>query len=196
LKSLPKEQADDASSSESIANVNFDTRAAVIVGAHGVQGTVKVKPVTSTSFKLFTPAVRGVKEVDVWLGSDRDNGRVYHVLSSKRQEPKDIYLVRLRGVDDRTSAENLVSQSIFGKSEDREPLSEDEFFVEDLIGLSIVDRNEVDLGHLTVVHSGVANDVYESDQGLMIPAVKAFIDKIDIAQRKITVIDAAALVIE
>jgi len=177
-------------------NAEYDTRAGVVVGAHGVQGTLKVKPVTGTSFKLFTTSGRIIKDFAIWLGADQNEGREYHVVSSKRQEPKEIYLVRLKGIDDRTTAESLVGQSIYGKSEDREPLSEDEFFVEDLIGLKIVDRNNNDLGHLALVHAGVANDVYETDQGVMIPAVKAFIDTIDMAERKITVIDAAALVVE
>jgi 16S rRNA processing protein RimM len=196
LKSLPNESNDNKSTAELILNAEYDTRAGVVVGAHGVQGTLKVKPVTGTSFKLFTTSGRIIKDFAIWLGADQNEGREYHVVSSKRQEPKEIYLVRLKGIDDRTTAESLVGQSIYGKSEDREPLSEDEFFVEDLIGLKIVDRNNNDLGHLALVHAGVANDVYETDQGVMIPAVKAFIDTIDMAERKITVIDAAALVVE
>jgi 16S rRNA processing protein RimM len=193
---LPNESNDNKSTAELILNAEYDTRAGVVVGAHGVQGTLKVKPVTGTSFKLFTTSGRIIKDFAIWLGADQNEGREYHVVSSKRQEPKEIYLVRLKGIDDRTTAESLVGQSIYGKSEDREPLSEDEFFVEDLIGLKIVDRNNNDLGHLALVHAGVANDVYETDQGVMIPAVKAFIDTIDMAERKITVIDAAALVVE
>lgn len=193
---MPNESNDNKSTAELILNAEYDTRAGVVVGAHGVQGTLKVKPVTGTSFKLFTTSGRIIKDFAIWLGADQNEGREYHVVSSKRQEPKEIYLVRLKGIDDRTTAESLVGQSIYGKSEDREPLSEDEFFVEDLIGLKIVDRNNNDLGHLALVHAGVANDVYETDQGVMIPAVKAFIDTIDMAERKITVIDAAALVVE
>ena len=90
----------------------------------------------------------------------------------------------------------ITGQSIFGRSEDREALSEDEFFVEDLIGLKIVDRIGQDLGSLAAVHTGVANDVYETDQGLLIPAVKAFIDNVDLVERRITVVDASALAME
>jgi 16S rRNA processing protein RimM len=195
LKSLPEANDDLSIDSSQTSGTRFDTRAGVIVGAHGVQGTVKVKPVTGTSYKLLTPN-DGVKGLDVFLGSDPDNGAVVHVLSSKRLEPKEIYLVRLRDIDDRTSAEALVGKSIFGKSVDREALADDEFFVEDLIGLKVVDRSSVDLGTLTVVHAGVANDVYETDRGLLIPAVKAFIDRVDLSNRTITVADAAALVMD
>jgi len=192
---LPEKEAFVTTESISLPTP-FDTRAGVVVGAHGVQGTLKIKPVTSTSFKLFSPSSNQAKQLDVWIKADDDPGRLVTVISSKRQEPKDIYLVRLRGVDDRTTAETLIGQSVYGKSDDREALSEDEFFVEDLIGLKIVDRNDHDLGVLAIVHTGVANDVYETDQGVLIPAVKAFIDKIDLAERKLTVFDAESLKID
>jgi len=192
---LPENRVTTDDKSGVAEGVVFDTLAGVVVGAHGVQGTVKLKPVTSTSAKMFLPVGGKAGRMQIWLGPDANIGKVYDIITAKRQEPKDVYLVRLSGVDDRTSAEKLVGQFVFGSSADRLPLSEDEFFV-DLIGLQIVDCHDESLGHLTVVHSGVANDVYETDKGVMIPAVKAFIRKIDLEHRTITVVDAAALVIE
>jgi 16S rRNA processing protein RimM len=174
----------------------YDTRAGIVVGAHGVQGTLKVKPITTTSSGLFTPSLGNQKEMSIWLGSSRALGRIVSVVSAKRQEPKGLFLVRLAGIDDRTTAEALVGQSIYGKSGQREPLSQDEYFVDDLIGLSVIDKSGQELGHLAVIHSGVAHDIYETDRGLLIPAVKAFIDQVDLRNRIITVVDAAALVIE
>jgi 16S rRNA processing protein RimM len=195
LKSLPNRIAALDVDPETAETAQYDTRAGVVVGAHGIQGTVKVKPVTRTSYRLFTPSKQG-KGHHVLLCAGDEPGRVVEVTSSKRQEPKDIFLVRIRGIDDRTSAERLLGHDILGKSADREPLTEDEFFVEDLIGLKIVDRTGQEIGTLAAVHSGVANDVYETDQGVLIPAVKAFVERIDLSQRTITVVDATALVME
>ena len=174
----------------------YDTLAGIVIGAHGVQGTLKVKPVTSTSSRLFSPTVQSKKQLTVWVGLDRLTGRLVQIVSAKRQEPKGLFLVRLEGIDDRNSAESLIGLNLYGKSEQREALSEDEYFVEDLLGMVVIDRAGHDLGCLTTVHAGVANDVYETDNGLLIPAVKAFIDKIDMESRRITVVDAGALAIE
>jgi 16S rRNA processing protein RimM len=191
---LPDNKSVPSGDQNSLSKEHFDTRAGIVVGAHGIQGTVKVKPLTTTSSRLFTPS--GSKDLAVWLSSNDAFGRAVSVVSAKRQQPKDIYLLRLRGIDDRTSAEQLVGYYISGNGKDRAELSEDEYFVEDLIGLKIVDKNQQDLGILAVVHNGVANDVYETDRGLLIPAVKAFVDSIDLAKRTITVVDADALAME
>jgi 16S rRNA processing protein RimM len=172
----------------------YDTFAGTIVGAHGIQGAIKIKPITGTSSRLFDPVALNTKDVSVWLGDNRSVGQVVVVTSAKRHEPKTLLIAHLKGVGDRSTAESLVGKCIYGRSAQREELSEDEYFVEDLIGLTVVDRNGVDMGHLAAVHSGVANDVYETDQGVLIPAVKAFVDQVSLIDRKLIIVDAAAVV--
>ena len=161
-----------------------------------MQGTLKAKPITPTSSRLFSPNALTKKDIVVWLGADRANGKLVTIVSSKKQEPKGLYLVHVRGVDDRTTAESMIGLSLYGKSEERADLSDDEYFVDDLVGLRIVDRKGTELGQLVTVHAGVANDVYETDTGMLIPAVKSFIDRVDIHAGLVTVVDADALKIE
>ena len=176
----------------------FDTLVGTIVGAHGIQGTVRVKAATPTALALITPEKRLSLDdpkpgVAVRVGASGDEGAAREVISAKRQEPKGGILVRFREVSDRSGAEALMGQSVFAPTQNRAPLSEDEYFVEDLIGLRAVTDAGTDLGKVVQVIASPANDVYETDIGAMIPAVKAFIVEIDLPSGQITVRDVPGL---
>jgi 16S rRNA processing protein RimM len=115
------------------------------------------------------------------------------VVSAKRQEPKEIYLVRFVEVADRTGAENLIGSRIFVPDDRRPPLDADEYFVNDLIGLDVVTEAGRKLGAVTEVLANPANDVYQTDLGAMVPAVKEFVVKIDLRGKRIVVRDIAGL---
>ena len=61
------------------------------------------------------------------------------------------------------------------------------------MGLDVVTDTGKPLGKLTDVIYSPANDVYETDTGVLIPAVAAFILEIDLGRRKITVRDTPGL---
>lgn len=173
----------------------YETLAGVIVAAHGVQGTLKVRPSTPTAASLFTPKGEGDTKprLPVWIGSSPAKGELYHVVSAKRQAPKGGYLVRLAEVDDRTIAEGLIGRNLYTPDTRRAPLDTDEYFVDDLIGLRAVTEAGRDLGIVTRVIAQPANDIYETDQEVLIPAVKAFIAEVDLAGRRLLVHDVPGL---
>lgn len=176
----------------------FETLAGMIVAAHGVQGTLKVRPATATAGPLLTPpSIDGSKpRLRVWIGPSPGDGRSYSILSAKRQQPKGGYLVRLEDVDTRTEAERLIGFGIYTPNARRAPLESDEYFVEDLIGLQAVTESGKDLGKIIQVISQPASDVYETDRDVLIPAVKAFVVKVDLAGRRLVVHDIAGLLPE
>ena len=162
----------------------YETLVGSIVGAHGVQGTVKVKLATATALAMLAPPRRDNADaprptVDVFVGESPDSGRIRQVVSVKRQHPKEIYLVRFVETTRREEAEALMGLRLFAPDDRRVPLGADEFYVQDLIGLNVVTDADRSLGRLTQVLPNPANDVYETDAGALIPAVKAFILKID-----------------
>ena len=173
----------------------YETLAGVIVGAHGVQGTLKVRPATSTAAALFTPRNAGDSKprLPVWIGRSPSEGKMYYVVSAKRQAPKGGYLMRLAEVDDRTQALGLAGLNIYTPDTRRAPLDDDEYFVEDLVGLRAVTEAGRDLGLVTQVIAQPANDIYETDQDVLIPAVKAFIAEIDLAGGRLVVRDVPGL---
>ena len=176
----------------------YETLVGTIVGAHGIQGATKVKMATGTALSMIAPAKRPSDQdprptVEAWVGKSPDDGRLLNIVSAKKQEPKELYLVRFVEAVDRTAAEQLYGQQIFMPTEKRKPLDKDEFFVEDLIGLTVTTEAGDQLGKVTQVLQNPANDVYETDKGILIPAVKAFIVSVDIPGKLITVRDMAGL---
>jgi 16S rRNA processing protein RimM len=67
------------------------------------------------------------------------------------------------------------------------PLSEDTYYVFELVGLEVEEEGGRRLGCVEEVVSGVANDVLELDTGLALPMVEDCISLVDIADARIVV---------
>ena len=87
--------------------------------------------------------------------------------------------LRLEGVTRIEQAEALIGQEVYVPADDTPELEEDEFMIDDLIGLEVFDTTGRLLGTLDEVHRG-AQDVYQVGEAL-VPAVKEFIKEVDIA---------------
>jgi len=82
------------------------------------------------------------------------------------------------------------------REDERYQLDEDEHYVDDLIGMQVVDASGCVLGRLHEVYRTGANDVYEvvreGRRELLVPAVKERILNVDVANRVLT-LDAEGL---
>ena len=99
-----------------------------------------------------------------------------------------------QGIDDRSAAELLRGARIFVPRADFAPAQADEFYWVDLIGLDVINREGVALGQvrdlMTTGPQTVLVLAYENDgkpQERMIPFVAAFVDKVELPERRITV---------
>jgi len=94
-------------------------------------------------------------------------------------------------VSDRDEAEKLVGASVLIEPEDRVPLPEGSFWVDDLIGLSVVDNGGEVLGVVENILSTGGKELYEIRDGNgklhYIPAVDDFVKEIDLSSGKIRV---------
>ncbi len=76
------------------------------------------------------------------------------------------------------------------REEERYPLEDDEHYVDDLIGMQVVDTSGRVLGRLHAVYRTGANDVYEvlDEEGreLMVPAVQELIVNVNVANGVLT----------
>jgi 16S rRNA processing protein RimM len=74
---------------------------------------------------------------------------------------------------------------------ERIPLGEDEYYIDDLMGIRVVDESGRALGRLHAVYSTGANDVYEvrdaRNRELLVPAIKERILDVDLANGVLTV---------
>ena len=65
------------------------------------------------------------------------------------------------------------------------PLPDESFYVADLVGLDVLDENDVRVGAVRDVLPGPANDVLELDSGLLLPLVEDCVREIDLEGRRI-----------
>ena len=99
-------------------------------------------------------------------------------------------MLKLKECDSRNDAEALVGKKIYMTEKDLLELSEDEFYVRDLIGMEVEDGGEI-IGKVKDVLTDRPQDLYvvelSDDGNIMIPAVKEFIKEIDTENKKIRV---------
>lgn len=102
----------------------------------------------------------------------------------------DATLLKLKGIDNREAARNMVRQEVLVPESEQVDLPDDMFFVHDLLGLKVFDNNSVFLGVLEDVLSGAGSDIYvirHDEQELLLPAVSEFIREIDLEERRMVV---------
>ncbi|MEO1003264.1 MAG: ribosome maturation factor RimM [Cyanobacteria bacterium J06638_7] len=149
-----------------------------LVGAQGLRGELRVLPL-SDFHERFTRAGRR------WLR--RPGGAVRSVaLRGGRLLPgKELFVVRLQGIDSREAAEALVGEELLVPSSDRPRLGKGEFHLLDLVGLEVrlLESGAV-LGTVTnLLHAG--NDLLEVSTGerrLLIPFVRPIVPEVHLEQ--------------
>ena len=162
-----------------------------IADAWGIKGWFKVVPHSADPEALFAsknwfllPTERGAQ---TFTGIAR--------LSIKEaKEHSDTVVATANGVDDRTAAEALRGSRIFISRSHFPKAAEDEFYWVDLIGLDVVNREDVALGVIKELLSTGAQTVlvmdYQEDGKIcerMIPFVSAYVDDVDLKARRIRV---------
>ncbi len=138
-----------------------------IVNTHGLRGHVKVMPWADDPGDL--------------LDFDRFfiDGKEYEVEHSSRQ--KNMILLKLAGVDSIEEAAKLRNKEIAICRDDVE-LEDGVVFIADLIGLPVL-ADGVEIGKIIEVLTPPGNDVYvvKGEHEYLIPAVKEFVDELDIS---------------
>lgn len=130
-------------------NVNDLVVMGRVVAPYGVLGWVKVHPDTEVFDGLFDYATW-------WLGKE-GNWRELKVESAKIHN--DVLVVKLEGINDRDAALACKSQQIAIPRASLPTLDDDEFYWSDLIGLNVVNQQQVNFGQITDVFATGANDV-------------------------------------
>ncbi|MCR4723724.1 MAG: ribosome maturation factor RimM [Eubacteriales bacterium] len=122
-----------------------------ITGAHGIAGEITIFPITDDPERLL-----GLQYFLI-------DGRKYEVSSVRPHNGT--LLVKCPEITDRTSAERLKGKFAEVYREDASPLDEGEYYIEDLIGMRIIDETDGKEGKVLDILSPGAADVleYESD---------------------------------
>ena len=124
-----------------------------ISGLHGVKGWVKV-------FSDTDP-MEGITNYGSWFLQlpNANAGQWREIkLEAGRRQAKTV-IARLEGYDDRDEAMQLVGALIAISSDQLKALSDDEYYWRDLIGLRVVNQQDVELGVVDRLFETGANDV-------------------------------------
>lgn len=137
----------------------------VITSTHGLRGEVKVFPTTDDPGRF-----RILKEL---ILQEKKNQRRVKVRSVKFF--KQFVILAFEGMDRIEDVEHLRGCTLLVERKDAIPLEEDEYYVADLIGLSVRDEEGKEIGKLKEVLETGANDVYvvgrEDKKDLLLPAI-------------------------
>ena len=151
---------------------------AVITGAHGLGGALKVKTFTSEPEGLGNFAAL------------RDDAGQAVSLRIERIQ-KGVVIARIEGVGDRTGAELWKGRRLYVARDALPGLASEEFYHADLLGLRVEDVDGTDLGRVVAIHDYGAGDLLdiETDDGksLVLPFTKAIVPVIDLAAGRIVV---------
>lgn len=145
-----------------------------IVNTHGVKGEVKIQPWADSADFL-----RRFEKIYI-------ESKPYRVLKSREQ--KGMFYAQLEGVEDVNTAMTLKNRVIFIDRDDA-CLEEGAYFIQDIIGASVVTEDGTELGKLAEVLDMPASSIYvvKGEREIMIPAVPEFVLKVDVPAGVITV---------
>jgi 16S rRNA processing protein RimM len=156
-----------------------DVLLAVILGAHGLKGEVKVK--------TFTEAPQALARYKQLHAKD---GRVFTVAGLKPAKA-DEAAVAFAEVSGRTAAEGLKGLELFVAREALPAPDTNEYYHADLVGLTAMDEEDRTIGTVRAIHNYGAGDVIEivRDDGdsVMLPFARDFVPLVDVANARIVV---------
>ncbi|MDD2430837.1 MAG: ribosome maturation factor RimM [Firmicutes bacterium] len=155
-----------------------------IVGAQGLKGEVKVYPET-------TFPERFLEMGKVLIGSD-DTQKLFKIVSARIH--KNVIILDLEGIITRNDADALIGKVLYVTENELYELPEDHYYIFDLIGLLVIDRKFGQLGTIKNVIEG-PQDLYviepssqsPAKEEFYIPAVKVFIEEIDLETKEMLV---------
>ncbi|MFH0881836.1 MAG: ribosome maturation factor RimM [bacterium] len=152
-----------------------------IVKARGLRGDLKILPMTWRPDRF--------QEMEgVWAALPGGEER-YLTFKRVRQEGGMVY-ARFADVVRRDLAEPLVGSELFIDEDDRYPLPDDRYYIDEVIGCEVVCNRLGNLGHLQEVLETPANDIWRVTGPLgevLIPVIRDVIVSIDIKNRRIEV---------
>lgn len=137
--------------SQSTQNAQAFVEIGEIVGVHGVQGWVKIKS--------FTRPRDNIKQYKVWQirANKHANWQNTPILAVKSQGKG--MIARLQDVNDREAAALLMGWQIAIHEQQLPNLQQDEYYWRDLIGLRVINHENINFGVVDHLIETGANDV-------------------------------------
>lgn len=156
-------------------------RVGVIASTHGIKGEVKVFPTTNDLNRF-----KSLKNVWMDTGKEELELEIEGVKFFKK-----FAILKFKGIDNINDIEKYKGRDLYVSRENAQRLRRNEYYIVDLIGVSVWEEDGRYLGVLKDVIETGANDVYavdmEDGRELLIPAIKQCILEVDIEGKKMVV---------
>ena len=152
----------------------------LITSCHGINGQVKVKSLSDFEERFLIPGIR-------WLQKDNEPPSKIELTSGYKQPGKEIYIIKLEGINSRNNADKLKKHKILVKTNQLPKLKKEEFHLLELINLQVktLENNELKLiGKVINLENEKNNllvvELLENQKTVLIPFVKEIVPLVDI----------------
>jgi len=153
----------------------------VLTRPHGVRGELRLQPFNADSELLLE-----VDEVKLRLPDGTERVTAFE----RARRAQDAFLVKLPGLNDRNAVEAMRGAEVLVRRDDFPPLEEDEFYVCDILGASVVGPNgEIGKVENFVTYPTVEAFVVRGQDGARfeIPLLDQFVERVDVSARSVIV---------
>ena len=153
-----------------------------IVAAHGIKGEVKF-----SCYTVFPFAMGHYGTVENQNKSKKFSIKIVGNTSSSNVR------LKIKGIDDRNAAENLIGVELYADRNVFPPLAEDEFYPMDIIGLKVcLKQADKVVGEVVAFHNFGAGEIIEiklqdKKQTEMLPFTKAYVPVINLDEGYIVI---------
>lgn len=156
-------------------------RVGVIANTHGIKGEVKVYPTTDDVNRF-----KKLKKIILDTGKEKKELEVVSVKFFKN-----LVILKFKGIDNINDIEKYKGKDLLVTREYAIPLKEDEYFIYDIIGATVITEEGEELGILEEVMTTGANDVYvvrtKEKKEVLLPVIKECVLDIDIESKIVKV---------
>ena len=150
-----------------------------IAGAHGVQGLIRINSYTEDPM-----------DVAAYGPVTDENGERMFELEVKRMTKTQV-VARIKGVMDRNAAEALQGLRIYILREVMPPTADDEFYCEDLVGLSAETVDGEPLGNVLSLQEFGAGEMLEIGRRrggtTLVPFTKDIVPRVDLEAKRVVI---------
>ena len=152
----------------------------LITSCHGINGQVKVRSLSDFEERFLKPGTR-------WLQKENEPPSKIELISGFKQPGKEIFIIRLKGINTRNHAEQIKNYKILVKSNKLPELKKEEFHLLELINLQVktLENDELKIiGKVINLENEKNNllviELFKNQKKVLIPFVKEIVPLVDL----------------
>ena len=160
----------------------------IITSSHGVKGKLNIKSLSDFKERFTQPGSR-------WLQKSDEEPIEYKLISGFQKPGKESFIISLKGITDRTEADNLKQYKLLVKSNDIPKLKDDEFHLNQLLDCDVKLHDETEIkvigkvvDLITESNNLIVIRLNENNRNVLIPFVREIVTTID-KKNKYLIID-------